>query len=78
MDNKILSAIAEAGARRRAANQCTKDNPMPKVRDQMGQSWYHVDAKPKEGYKHPLKPGDITILHCPNCGLDFPVTVGKL
>lgn len=38
-----------ASARNRAANQCTKENPMSESREHMGQVWYHHGSAPYTG-----------------------------
>lgn len=51
---------------------------MPKDQNQMGQKWFHEEAKcasilpdGKDGTKQ-------RIYHCPVCGIDFPVTLRKI
>lgn len=57
---------------------CTKRSPMPKDRDQMGNTWFHHDAKAVEGQlDRPLVEGMQILNHCPNCGYEFFTTVGR-
>lgn len=78
MKKETLVAIKAAKTRRENAMQCTKDNPMPHDRDQMGQAWFHVDAKRKAGEPVPRKAGDSSILVCPNCGIEFRTTLKEI
>lgn len=54
---------------------CTADTPMPKERDYAGATWYHHGSKPAPGQVMPEKVGDTSIYKCPNCALEFRVTL---
>lgn len=75
MKPETLKKIQAASKRRREANQCTSETPMPKDSDSL---WFHPDAKRKEGEPIPSKVGDSSIFICPNCGLEFKTTLRSL
>lgn len=54
---------------------CTKENPMPQNRDQMGQVWMHIDAV-KTG-RLAVRLGEYQDFNCPNCGQVFACKLGE-
>ena len=75
MKPETWQKIQDAKKKRLNANQCTKDNPMPKGAEG---EWFHNGAARKEGQSLPKKIGDSSIWLCPNCGHEFVVTLRRL
>ena len=56
---------------------CTASNPMPEVRDQMGQEWFHHGAKALQDQPAMKVEGDSQVFECSNCKHQFRVYRGK-
>lgn len=59
-----------------SALYCTAQSPMPEVRDQIGQHWVHVDARPVEfdiggGRTERVRTLTGTLHRCPHCRQEF-------